>query len=589
MTSLRRFDARTMPALLRLSAERVAARNFLRALEPTRLDVPRLLSFADFELAVRRAVRTLRDEAGVGPGDRVLLLAENSVEWQVYALAAQALRAEPAALFASLDSTTACDIARRVRPRCVVVSGAAQWAKLAPVAEELVVLRAVIGIPPELAPTGVRALPFQSAEEPLGAGEYRALVESVGETDPFLLLFTSGTSGRQKGVRLTQGAFVRSLEGGWDATAMSELDDGLCFLPFAHIAGQCQFMLAVALGHSLIMVARREDISRGLELGPTYVFSVPLVYERIRDTVLQKVAAMPAPVSALLKRALRGAIAGVVEKQPSMLDRALAPAARLALGRRLQASMGGRLRVLISGGAPASPELFGFFEAMGIPFLEIYGMSETAGLIAANRCDTPRRPGVAGVPAKDLQLRIEEDGELLVRGPLLMSGYLDEPSDSECFTEDGFFRTGDLARLEPDGAIAITGRKKSLLVLSTGKKLSPEPVEQALVGTPVDAAVLVGDGRPYAVAVLFVPVAELRSFGDAAPQRLLELLQTRCEACADYERPKRVLVLAGTAADYPELVTPTLKLKRNVVQARFAAALDRLYDAPKGHSGFVVE
>jgi len=585
-----RFSARTLPAGLAHTARRVPDRTFLRFLDPARRDQPaREVRFSDFRQLVCRAAACLAS-AGVGPGVRVLLLAENSPEWQAVALAAQLLRAEPAALFASLSSPAVVDIARRVRPRVALLSSSEQWAKLAPVAAELgrsglnTVLTsepaALSGLPP-----AARVLALASAvgegAPALDLAEFEARAAAVGEDDPFLLLFTSGTTGRQKGVRLAQRSLVQALDAGGVTTRRTEHDVGLHLLPFGHIAGHDQFALALLQGHSLILIAHRDDLPRALALGPSYLFSVPLVYERIRSRVLGQLEHLPGPLRALLHAALEAATRVRVEQRGSWVDRVLAPLADALLGRKVRAALGGRVEGLFAGGAPTSEALFRFFEALRIPLVDLYGMSETAGLISANLFEGPRRPGVAGLLTPDHEVRIAEDGELLLRGPLLLTGYL-EPEDAQgAYTEDGFFRTGDLVQRDAEGWLRIVGRKKSLLVLSTGKKVPPEPLETALGSTlPFEGAMVLGDGRPFVAAVVFVPREELAriSAGGADPaQALLPVAQEAVAGFSDYEKPKRLLVVPGTPADYPELITPTFKLRRAAVLDMFHAQLPALF------------
>ncbi len=558
------FGFETFPQALVAVARRKPDAIFLRVIDPRAPEAPpRHITFGDFEREVRRAVAFLR-ACGVAAGDRLLFFAENGPEWQALSLAAQALRAEPAALFAQLGAEQAGAIALRVRPRLAVVSDAAQWAKLGPVAGALAAagLRTVVArgpIAPGALPEGTRAFSFEEALEAPGAEELApadlaALAAEGRGEDPFLLLFTSGTTGRPKGVRLPQRALMRAVEGGRASTAVTEEDDGLHFLPFGHVAGHDQFMLALAQGHRLVMVARREDLPRGLALRPTYLFSVPLLYERIR---------------------------GEVEARLSRLPRALRPVGLFLARRGVRRRLGGRVRGLFSGGAGAAPELAAFFERLGLPFVELYGMTETAGLISSNLFAGPRVPGSAGHLSAHLEARLDGEGELCVRGGTLMTGYLD-PEDAEgAFTPDGFFRTGDLARFAEDGTLRVEGRRKSLLVLSTGKKLSPEPIEQVIASTsPFTGAVLLGDGRPFVAAAVFVPAPELERLaasGRDAAAELLARARGALDAFSEYEKPKRVLVFAGSPDQHPALVTPTLKVKRDAFLRWAAAEVEALY------------
>lgn len=588
-----RLDAATLPAALLLTAARRGAAPFLRVIDPRAPErPPRVLSFAAFAQGVRRGVALL-ERAGVGPGHRILIVAENSAEWQMVALAAQSLRAEPAALFASLDGSAVRDIARRVSPRVVLASGPAQWAKLAPDGPELAAagLRMVASLDPldpAAVPGGVERVDAAGAlaDGPEVAPErFAALAAAVQPEDPFLLLFTSGTTGRMKGVRLPQRAMLRALEAGAASTAITAADEGLHFLPFGHVAGHDQFMLALATGHALILASRREDIERGLALHPTYLFSVPLVYERIAEAVRARARVAPWPLGGLLRASLAAAQRCRVDGAPRRGDRALARVCDLLVGRAVRRRLGGRVRGLFAGGAAVAPPLFAFFESLRIPFVELYGMTETAGMIASNLFHGTRQAGCAGTPTADLELRIEADGELSVRGATLFTGYLDAEDDAAGRSPEGYFRTGDRARLGPDGQLFVEGRKKDLLVLSTGKKLAPEPIERALTAAPPFlAAMLLGEGRPFVAAVVFVPEEELRrlsALGRAPEVALLEAARARLEGFSEHEKPKRILVVPGAPQDHPGLLTPTLKLKRAALLEQLRREVEQLYAAPR--------
>lgn len=590
--AVRRFAGRTLPQLMLASARRAPARRFLRYLEPGPAGVrARNVTFGEFAAGAGSAAAVLRAH-GVAAGTRVLLLAENSPAWQMVALGTQLLRAEPAALFASLAAEPAAEIALRVAPAVVFVSGPRQWEKLAPVAAELGRrgLRAVIAsdpLPASQLPSGLAELPLSrviGADAPqLAADELAGLVAAVTEEDPFLLLFTSGTTGRPKGVRLPQRAIVRALDAGAGSVGTSEADVGVHFLPFGHVAGHDQFGLALAQGHELVMIARRDDLEAALACRPTYLFSVPFVYERIREQVEAKLAALPRPFAATLRAALAAAVRVRFGTARGTGDRLRAAVAGLLVGRPLRRRLGGRLRGLFAGGAAASPELFRFFEALGIPFVELYGMSETAGMISSNLFAGPRRPGSVGRVSPDHEVRLQE-GELQLRGPLLLSGHLDPEDDAAAWTADGFFRTGDLARWDEEGNLFVEGRRKNLLVLSSGKKLVPEPIEQAITATPPFAgAMLLGEGRPFVAAAVFVAreeIARLAARGQDVAAALLPRLREALAAFSEFEIPKRLLVIPGVPADHPGLLTPTLKMRREVLLALLGEAVPALFAAP---------
>jgi long-chain acyl-CoA synthetase len=588
--NIARYRGRTLPAILAEAMRRRGRQVFIEYIEPSAPDrPPRQLTFEAFGRGVARAACALRN-AGVGPGRRILLFAENSPEWQMMALAAQLLRAESAAVFASLSSEPVQAIARRVAPRLVFASDASQWAKLAQIAPELAGLglaRVICADPIEVLPDGVRASPLaevvgEGAPE-LSFPEVERLAAEVGPEDPFLLLFTSGTTGRSKGVCLPQRAIVHAIDGGRRAVGIDPSDRGLHFLPFGHVAGHDQFALALAEGHTLLMVGRREDVERGLALQPTYLFSVPLLYDRIRQSVLEKIAGLPRPIRALARGSLEAAERVRVDGSHRLRDRILARVADRLIGRTLHARLGGRIRGIFSGGAAASQATFRFFEALRIPFVELYGMTETAGLISSNLVSGVRRPGSAGLCTPDHQVRFAPDGELLLRGPLLFTGYLDAEDTEAAFSADGFFRTGDVGRLDAEGLLRVEGRKKHLMVLSTGKKLSPEPIEQAIASAaPFEGAVLVGEGRPFVSAAVFVAreeLARLAAAGKDAAEELLPRVRAALSAFSEYEKPKRLVVIPGAPQDHPALVTPTLKVKRDALLERFGSSLAALYGA----------
>jgi long-chain acyl-CoA synthetase len=208
-------------------------------------------------------------------------------------------------------------------------------------------------------------------------------------------------------------------------------------------------------------------------------------------------------------------------------------------------------------------------------------MTETAGMVSMNPFSGPRRAGSVGLVTPDHEVRLADDGELQLRGPLLFSGYLEPEDDAGAFTSDHYYRTGDIARIDPDGTLWITGRKKHLMVLSTGKKIAPEPIELAIASAvPFQGAVLLGEGQPFVTAAVFVAqddLTRLGAIGQATPEALLAMLKGALSGFSSYEQPKKLLVVPGAPTDYPELVTPTLKVKREAAVAFLGARVAALY------------
>jgi long-chain acyl-CoA synthetase len=594
--SVRRFSARNVPSLLRHTALRCGSRRFIRELTEESPQTLKEYTFEQFERAVASTSEFL-EQSGLKAADRVLFIAENSSDYQILSLAVQALRAEPCATFANLSGNTTCDIALRLRPKCVFVSSQAQWEKLSPVLSELVDLGLSLRISPlslnETSPRITSCVSSSIATTPYSQDVWNSRIDAISPSDPFLILFTSGTSGKQKGVVLKQGGFVHAIEGGGAATGMSESDDGLMFLPFAHIAGQCQFSLAIALGHSLILAPRREDIQAAFAMGPTYAFAVPMVYEKLLSRVSEQIDRLPQPLRSILAKSVAELTQAPMGEKLTLKTMASRAVVKNILGRRVKKTLGGRIRMLASGGASAPLPLSRFFETIEIPFLSLYGMSETSGLICSQCVSHKRYEGTVGLSSPDLELLIGDDQELRVKGELIMSGYLDAEDNLGAFDEQGYFRTGDLVTFEPEtGQYRIIGRSKNLLVLSTGKKISPEPIETELEAVaPMSGAVALGDGRPYVSVLLFISPFSLKLLGADDAQilaNLRHLVDHHLAHFADFERPKRLLVITGSPSDWPEFVTPTLKLKRGPILKAYADDIEQLYALETGH-GFIVK
>jgi len=588
---------RSIPALVRDAALEAGDRCFLKWIDPSEHApqdaAPVSITFGDFAVMVRQMARVF-EEAGLKAGDRVLLLADNSPAWQAAAIAAQTLKAEPAALFASLGQADILDITCRVQPKIVYVGNAAQWTKLRDILKS-------IGGHPALVVAAEKALPPDPEFSWKGAGEvftsepmpedvFHQKVDALSGEDPFVLIFTSGTTGRQKGVRLAQHAAMAALDAGIAATRLVERDLGLHILPFAHIAGLCAFYVALKVRSPTILCSRREDLIRGFTFGPTYTLLVPLIYERIRKEVLKGIAAKPKPISRLLLRGMEANLTITKGKNAGLADRLAFFFFKRLVGAAVKKKFGGRIRLLGAGGAHSEPELVAFYRGLGFDYLNFYGMSETCGIISLTRIGDPHiNIGSVGKPWDRVDVKINVDGEILVRGATLMTGYLEPEGNVDAFTKDGFFRTGDLGSLDEDGNLLITGRKKNIFVLTTGKKVSPEPVELRLRQTlPVSDAVLVGDGKAFVAAGLFIPHEELEHLQKNSSlheisSTFLKQIKTSLKEFSEYEIPKQVFIIEGAPYDYPKIVTPTFKIKRNLFARTFSSQIDKIYDGHHAH------
>lgn len=575
----------SIPGLLRQAAIEAPKRRFIRWINPADPQAePLEFTYAAFDRMIRQCIAAL-EEAGLKAGDRMLFLAENSPAWQALVLAAQSLRIEVAALFSSLGAADILDIACRVQPKAVFVGNADQWAKLQTVLLDL-------KNPPFIFTTDHSVTvtkPFSSMaftdillHEPITEVKFDGKLQALEAEDPFILIFTSGTTGRQKGVRLSQRAAMEAVRAGLEATHITPEDVGLHILPFAHIAGLCAFYVPLIIRGETILCSRREDLQLGFSMAPTYTLLVPLIYERIQKEVMKGIDKKPPWLASLLRRSIRAAMDQSFGEKGGLGSGALAGIARRLVGGALRKKLGGKIRLLGAGGAHSEANLVAFYRGLGFDYLNFYGMSETCGIISLSRSgDRSLKPGAVGKPWAGVELKIEPDGEILVRGRTLMSGYLE--ADPDAFTDDGYFRTGDLGHLDQDGYLFIKGRKKNIFVLSTGKKVFPEPIELKLrQSLPIADAVLIGDQMAFIAAGLFIPHDELQLLRNNLKSKdlensLLEKIRSRLKGLSDYELPKQIFIIEGAPYDYPKIVTPTLKIKRKAFARTFSSQIRKIY------------
>jgi long-chain acyl-CoA synthetase len=548
---------------------------------------------------------------GITRGDRIALLSENRYEWVVADLAILGIGAVTVPIYATLTAEQCRDLLARSRARAVFVSDAAQLAKIRSVRAQLPHLEFVIPIepvPPES--QAERSWDLVSGRGAIARGadplRFRAEADRVRPDDLATIIFTSGTTGEPKGAMLSHANITVNVEAGLKVIDLGPSDTNLCFLPLSHIfermAG-CYTMMAAgvttAFARSLETVA--EDAA---EVRPTVLTGVPRFFEKVRLRVLENARSQPLPQRALFAWALgegrRQARAHLAWRRRFSL---LAPLADRLVGARVRARMGGRLRLAFSGGSALHPMVLEFFFAMGIPIIEGYGLTETSPVI----CLTPlgrERPFSVGPPLPDVELKIADSGEILTRGPCVMLGYLDDEEATARAMEDGWFHTGDVGFLDPDGYLHITDRIKDLIVTAGGKNVAPQPIEARLKASKwVTEAVLVGEGRPYIVALLVPDFERLESlakrngwaFGSRrellARPEILGIVERRLErlnaALAPFEQIKRYALLDREMTQACGELTPTMKVRRRVVHERYAGLIESLYQtpAPPGAAG----
>jgi long-chain acyl-CoA synthetase len=540
-------------------------------------------------------------ELGLRPGDRVAILSENRPEWAIADYACLAARCTDVPIYPTLPARQVEYILRDSGAAAILVSTDAQLEKILAVREHVPGLRQVIGFDGR----GAGILPYsevvacgRAARERHPA--WREVALQASPDDLATLIYTSGTTGDPKGVMLTHGNIASNVTTSVDLFDFGDGDECLSFLPLSHIFERmfghyCMFHKGVVINYAGGIDTVPGDMQ---ERRPTLMASVPRLYEKIYARVHDTVRGS-SPVRQRLfgwgKRVGEDWADRVLDGRPVPPSLALARrvADRLVFA-RLRARTGGRIRFFISGGAPLSPDIARFFFAAGLPILEGYGLTETSPVMAVNTFEHLKL-GTVGRPIPGVEIRIASDGEIITRGPNVMRGYFNKPeATADALDAEGWFHTGDIGVLDAEGFLRITDRKKDLIVTAGGKNIAPQPIENlAKTSKFVSSAVMLGDRRPFPI-MLVVPNADSvrawvrhKGLGDGTLEELLarDEVQQKVERevrktlrdLAQFEMPKRLLFLPRDFSVEAGELTPTLKVRRRIVEQRHREAIDALY------------
>ncbi|MBN1610507.1 MAG: long-chain fatty acid--CoA ligase [Polyangiaceae bacterium] len=555
------------------------------------------VTYAEFQ----RRVDELRGgfaSLGLGPGDRIGIVADNCLQWMLASFATYTLGAIFVPMYTAQSAREWEFILRDCDAQAVLAGNARIGAELEAIRPRLGSLRAVVDLQgSEQQPHSFTALVRRGLAEPRSA-------ETPAADTPATFIYTSGTTGQPKGVVLSHGNIVSEVVAVRRVFPLTEEDRSLAFLPWAHALGQVGEVLSVlSMGGS---VAINDDLSRLLdnlrEVRPTLLVGVPRVYNRLHDGVRRQLGARPAAVQRLFNEGLSAAM-DRSRGQTLGLWRSLAwAAADRLLFARVRDKLGGRLRYAICGSAALSQEVAEFISGLGILVLEGYGLTETSPVISINT-PSDHRMGSVGRPLPGIELRIEPDsndepgtGEILVRGPIVMQGYHRRPDETRAaLCSAGWLHTGDKGRIDTDGYLYVCGRLKEQYKLENGKYVAPGPLEEQLKRSPFIGNVLVyGANRPHNVALVVLDEPAVTEWARARgltsaklteqePVRELIAGELRQYASGfkSYERPQGFIMTLDDFSIDNGMLTPTLKLKRRNVLAKYESALVALY-APSG-------
>ena len=514
---------------------------------------------------------------GIRKGDAFALLGRTTLEWALFDFALALVGAVGAPIYANNSRRDALYVLGHSESVGCLVEDEEQRAKVAEAGLEHVLSFADLD--------ALRARGRDYAREHPGALDARA--DSIDEDDLFTYIYTSGTTGPPKACMIRHRNYYAMVQKGDELEERLTKDDDvmLLYLPLAHNYGRLLHLSAPYIGYTIAFLPdpfrSAEELPR---VRPTIFPSVPRVYEKIHAAVLAKLESETGAKRKLVRWALDvGRHVSRLRQEGRPVPRALAVQHRVAdrlVYSKVKARLGGRLRVANSGGAPLSRDVAEFFHALDILIIEGYGLSECTTAATVNRREAFKF-GSVGLPLPGVELRIADDGEILIRSNTIFAGYHnDEAATREVLDGDGWLHTGDIGHIDEDGFLFVTDRKKDIIVTAGGKNIAPQNLENELkAAKPISQALVIGDSRPYIAALITVDPEATAGMTDAAREAAVqEAVDDVNRDRSRYEQIKRFAILPRDFSIEEEELTPTLKLKRKVVLDHFAAEVASLYD-----------
>ncbi|MDA0311019.1 MAG: long-chain fatty acid--CoA ligase [Gemmatimonadetes bacterium] len=542
------------------------------------------------------------EQFGVKRGDRAAILSENRPEWALCDYACLCSGVIDVPIYPTLAASQIAYVLKDSGAKLVFASSAEQVQKaVEAVAEcphpiQIVAIDATADLP-----TGVISwADFLTAGETFNAswtdGDFRAQALQADPADIATVLYTSGTTGDPKGVMLTHNNVSSNVRATCMVLAIGQADNTISFLPLSHILQRMVDYLCFWTGCRLAYARSMPTLIEDMQvIKPTLVVSVPRIYEKVYNGVMECSGVKKIIVTWAVAVADRVADVRLAGQQPAGLLAVKYAIADKLVFAKVKAAVGGRLRFFVSGGGPLSPVLNRFFYSIGLTILEGYGLTETSPVTNVSTLEH-FRIGTVGPPVPGTEVRIAEDGEILIRGPQVMKGYYDKPdATAEAISAEGWFSTGDIGEIDEDGYLKITDRKKDIIVTAGGKNIAPQPIEN-LVKTNrlVEQVVMIGDRRRYCVLLIvpaFDPLERWASENSVSwSSRTVLIADPRVKKhvehevlgmltdLASFETPKKIALLSEELTVENGFLTPTLKVKRRVVQERLGAVIDGLYE-----------
>lgn len=543
-------------------------------------------------VGVARALRAW----GINKGDRIAILSENRPEWAIADFATMLIGAADVPIYPTLTAEQTSYILANSGARVIFLSSHAHLEKVLSIkAETCLEYIVIMDDEPTEEAIAMRSLMANGPSQRDPDFDREALAVQPG--DLATVMYTSGTTGTPKGAMLTQENLASNLFHSLDFYGLGPNHISISFLPLSHITSRhvdyAMFWHGVTIAYCPVIEELKQTLA---EVHPTVMVGVPRVYEKLRNAVVEKIGGG-------FKRKLYNWALSVGRRNRDRIFEGKRPydpmwkLADLLVYSKIRHALGGRVEVFVSGGAPLSRDVIDWYASVGIRIFEGYGMTETSPVIALNN-PKAYRPGSVGRCLPNLQVRTAEDGEIMVKGPSIFHGYWMKPEETAvAFDEDGWFHTGDVGHIDEDGFLYVTDRKKDLIKTSGGKFIAPQPIELSLKSHPLVAeAAVIGDRRKFPMVIIAPQFPALERWAteagittlkreslvaDARVQALYdEIVGLANQKLARFEKIKKVVIVADEFTIANGTLTPSMKLKRRVIEERYGELINQVYSTP---------
>ncbi|KUL27643.1 AMP-dependent synthetase/ligase [Chlorobium limicola] len=543
-------------------------------------------------------------ENGISPKDRVAILSENRPGWYLADMAILNIGAIDVPLYPSLPPNQIEYILRNCSAKGIVVSNMLQLGKILSIWQNLPDLNLVI----------VMNRLEEPIEDVIDLNHVKDHGRTILENKPWILdgikvepddiatiIYTSGTTGLPKGVMLTHGNLCENVKSCSSVIRLDETDCSLSFLPLSHAYERTGgYYLLFACGAAIYLAESIETISLNIaEAKPTIIFTVPRLFDRMKANMLKQISSESAIKQKIFYWAVKtGELYHRQMNEKNQASITVSIQHNLAdklVYHKIRKKFGGRLRYFVSGGAALPQKIGEFFQALGINILEGFGLTETSPVTNVNRPDKIKF-GTVGPAVKNVQVKIAEDGEILLKGPNIMKGYWQDETATNEVIRDGWFYSGDIGEIDRDGYLKITDRKKHIIVTSGGKNIAPQPIENLIIESAfVDQVIVIGEKRPFLIAVIVPDFAKLNEYAaqnsisaktnkelieNKAVQQIYEkLMRNISRQLATHEKVRKFLLIEEAFSIEKGNMTPTMKLKRKTITEKYAQEIDKVYNA----------